>query len=61
MAQTNIPDYIENNTTAVHSTTNKLVGNETIVGDMMGGGQVIPNFQKVKSEGVFVGIDGRRQ
>ncbi len=57
----NIPDYKENNTTAVHSTTNKLVGNEVIVGDAFGGGTSIPNDNKVKSEGVFIGIDGRRQ
>ena len=61
MAQVQINQYIENNTTDVYSTTAKAVGNEVKVGDSFGGGVVTPDIQKVNSAGVFIGIDGRKQ
>ena len=58
MAQVQINDYVENNSTNVYSTTAKSSGNEVRVGDAFGGGTVIPDIGREISKGVVVGIDG---
>lgn len=58
MAQVQINDYVENNSVNVYSTTAKSNGNEVKVGDVFGGGTIIPDIGKVQSAGTVVGIDG---
>ena len=60
MAQLSIGSYIEGNQTAVTSATAKLVGQEIIVGDLFGAGTQVPDVNKQRSTGVFIGIDGRK-
>ena len=60
MSQISIGSYIEGNQTPVTSSTAKLVGQETFVGDANGGGQVNADVEAQRSRGVFVGIDGHK-
>ena len=56
MAQVQINDYVENNSTNVYSTTAKSSGNEVRVGDAFGGGTVIPDIGREISKGVVLSI-----
>lgn len=66
MPQVSIGSYIENNSVDVTSSTAKLVGMGTVfVGDLPGGagnagGIAAADVSRARSEGVFVGIDGRK-
>ena len=61
MTQVQIGSYIENNSTAVTSSTAKLVGaGDVFVGDLQGHGQVNADVNKARSAGVFVGVDGHK-
>lgn len=60
MAQVNIANYVEGNKTFVNSASAKQVGNETLLGDQEGQGQVNVDINRVYSAGVFVGFDGHK-
>lgn len=61
MSQVSIGSYIENNQTAVTSSTSKLVGaGDVYVGDLAGGGQANADVERQRSTGVFVGFDGHK-
>jgi hypothetical protein len=60
MSIVSIGSYIENNQTAVTSSTAKLVAQQVFVGDQNGGGQVNVSVDKNRNNGVFIGIDGHK-